>query len=187
MKRIRIALSGLAMWMSVSMPAMAAPTDDDPLSRLACPLSNIELIRTLPPTPNDLPAAGTSMSASKQTAANAPKLTTLDIVRVGLSLDVYRQGQAWARLQQQNALQNNSLHVGTALPMDPKDYPTNADDKDMAWEQRMANALELALQGFPERWPIPTVSVVRSYNPKAQNLRTPADMVATSLNRMANT
>ncbi len=70
--------------------------------------------------------------------------------------------------------------------MDPKDYPTNANDKDMAWRQRKANALELALQGFPERWPIPTVTVVRGYNSKAENLRTPADMIADMLVDTAN-
>ena len=116
----------------------------------------------------------------------SPRLKTLDIVRVGLSLDVYRQGQAWAQLQQQNASQPNALHVGTALPMDPEDYPIDATLKDIAWEQRISNALELGLQGFPERWPIPTITVVRGYNPKAERLRNSPEEVEKWLNQMAS-
>jgi hypothetical protein len=94
----------------------------------------------------------------------SPRLETLDIVGIGLSLDVYRQGQAWAQLQKQNASQPNALLLGTALPMDPRDYPVDGTDADIAWGQRKANALELALQDFPERWPVPTMTVVRDYD-----------------------
>nr|WP_236183642.1 DUF2875 family protein [Pseudomonas protegens] len=118
--------------------------------------------------------------------STSPRLETLDIVRVGISLDVYRQGQAWAQLQKQNASQANALHIGTALPMDPKDYPIDGARKDIAWGQRISNATELALQGFPERWPIPTITVVRGYNPKAEKLRLPPDEAAKMLSRMAS-
>ena len=105
------------------------------------------------------------------------RLETLDIVRVGLSLDVYRQGQAWAHLRQQSADQPNALFVGSALPMDPRDYPVSGSRKDLAWGLRKSNALELALKSFPERWFLPTVVVVRDYNPQMERPRVlPKDM-----------
>ncbi|MEN5159192.1 type VI lipase adapter Tla3 domain-containing protein [Achromobacter spanius] len=114
------------------------------------------------------------------------RLATLDIVRVGLSLDVYRQGQVWAHLQAQNKAQPQALHSGTVLPMDPERYPVLADLKDMAWEMRKAHALELALQGFPERWPIPTLTIARDYGPKGEELDSSPEEVSRMLNRMVN-
>ncbi|MEN5162089.1 type VI lipase adapter Tla3 domain-containing protein, partial [Achromobacter spanius] len=114
-----------------------------------------------------------------------PRLETLDIVRVGLSLDVYRQGQAWAQLQKQNTAQPNALLVGSALPMDPRDYPVDGTLQDLAWGQRKSNALEMALRSFPERWPVPTVVVVRDYNPRMDRPRVlPKDMEV-ALRKMA--
>lgn len=109
------------------------------------------------------------------------RLETLDVLSIGLSVDVFRQGQAWAALQQQDAAQANSLHVGSALPLDPKKYPVTADDKDMAYEKRQLDALELGLRSFPEKWPIPTVTVVRGWDPKTPNLRFTPDMTQTML------
>jgi len=116
--------------------------------------------------------------------ASSPRLETLDIVRIGVSLDVYRQGQVWAQLQKQNADRAEALHVGTILPLDPADYPTVAEDKDMAWNMRMANALELALIGFPERWPIPSLAVVRDYDPTVVGLRFSPQRTSVSMNGM---
>lgn len=114
-----------------------------------------------------------------------PRLETLDIVRVGLSLDVYRQGQAWAQLQKQNVAQSNALLVGSALPIDPRDYPVDGTLQDLAWGQRKSNALEMALRSFPERWPVPTVVVVRDYNPRMDRPRVlPKDMEV-ALRKMA--
>ncbi|MGV2894742.1 type VI lipase adapter Tla3 domain-containing protein [Achromobacter sp. AGC78] len=118
--------------------------------------------------------------------ASSSRLETLDIVRVGISIDVYRQGQIWAQLQQQNAKQAEVLHVGTALEMDPAFYPTIAEDKDMAWSQRKANALEMALRSFPERWPIPTLTVVRNYDPTLALLTSTPDDVSVWLNGMTD-
>ena len=118
--------------------------------------------------------------------SSSPRLETLDIIRVGLSLDVYRQGQVWAQLLQQNSSQSDALQVGTALQMDPAFYPTIAEDKDMAWAQRKANALELALRGFPERWAIPTLTVVRDYDPTVPRLRFSPERASISLNGMAD-
>ncbi|WP_158685898.1 type VI lipase adapter Tla3 domain-containing protein [Achromobacter spanius] len=115
-----------------------------------------------------------------------PRLETLDIVRVGLSLDVYRQGQAWAQLQKQSAAQPNALLVGSALPMDPRDYPVDGTLKDMAWGQRKSNALELALTSFPERWPVPTVLVVRDYDPRMERPRVPPKRMDVALTEMVS-
>lgn len=108
----------------------------------------------------------TAMAAtnSYRAPSTSPHLETLNIVSVGVSLDIYRQGQIWSQLQQQNSRQVNSLHVGNILPTDPKKYPVAADDKDSAWDKRSADALELALRDFPEAWPIPTITVVGGWD-----------------------
>ncbi|HCQ48486.1 MAG TPA: hypothetical protein DIW53_17695 [Achromobacter sp.] len=118
--------------------------------------------------------------------SSSPRLETLDILRVGLSLDVYRQGQVWAQLLQQNSAQADVLLVGTALQLDTTFYPTIAEDRTTAWAQRKANALELALRGFPERWVIPSLTVVRDYDPKLDRLRFSPERVSIFLGGMAD-
>ncbi|ULU23590.1 type VI lipase adapter Tla3 domain-containing protein [Dyella terrae] len=114
------------------------------------------------------------------------RLETLDVLSVGLSVDVFRQGQALGALQQQDAVQASSLHVGSALPMDSKKYPVTADDKDMAYSKRKLDALELALRDFPEKWSIPTVTVVRGWSPETPNPRLTADDVNEMLTTMVD-
>lgn len=67
-----------------------------PLADIACPL---------PPVPIEYHRIDQQVPISTQesimTTTQAPlpsaRLATLDMVRIGLSLDVYRQGQVWAR------------------------------------------------------------------------------------------
>lgn len=118
--------------------------------------------------------------------ATSPRLDTLDVLSIGMSLDVYRQGQTWHTLQEQNAKQSEALHVGSILPMDPTKYPVTADDKDAATEKREADALELGLRDFLEKWPIPTVTVVRGWNPNTPNLRFTPERTRQSLSAMVN-
>ncbi|RTS00353.1 DUF2875 domain-containing protein, partial [Pseudomonas paraeruginosa] len=116
----------------------------------------------------------------------SPRLETLDVLSIGMSLDVFRQGQVWKVLQEQNAAQVEALHVGSILPMDPKKYPTSADDKDMAYEKRQADALELGLKNFLEKWPIPTVTVVRGWDSNTPNLRFTPEETRESLSVKVN-
>ncbi|MFD4841159.1 DUF2875 family protein [Achromobacter sp. NPDC058515] len=167
-------------------PVVAAvPLQTEALMAIVCPLPPPSVDPTSSDSQNPHLTPGAAMTAPLLPTPSV-RLDTLDVVRIGLSLDVYRQGQVWAQLQAQNSAQPQALHVGTALPMDPKEYPIVADAKDMAWRQRKANALELALQGFPERWPIPTLTVVRDYDPNAENLDTPPERVSKLLSEMAN-
>ncbi|ETD37757.1 hypothetical protein U724_19890 [Pseudomonas chlororaphis subsp. aurantiaca PB-St2] len=114
------------------------------------------------------------------------RLETLDVLSIGMSLDVFRQGQAWQTLQEQSAKQPEALHVGSILPMDPKKYPQTADDKDMAWTKRVADALELGLRNFVEKWPIPTITVVRGWTPNTPNLRFTPGETSEMLTSMVN-
>ncbi|MFD4839798.1 DUF2875 family protein [Achromobacter sp. NPDC058515] len=116
--------------------------------------------------------------------AESSHLDTLDVLSIGLSLDVYRQGQVWNSLEQQNSVQPNGLHVNSILPIDPKRYPVTASAKDTAFSKRMADALELGLRNFLEKWPIPTITVVRGWNPHTPNLRVPARMTEDMLSDM---
>ncbi|MFB4249706.1 type VI lipase adapter Tla3 domain-containing protein [Pseudomonas idahonensis] len=114
------------------------------------------------------------------------QLETLDVLSLGVSLDVFRQGQIWQALQEQSTKQAESLHVGSVLPTDPKQYPQTADDKNMAYDKRETDALELGLRDFLEKWPIPTITVVRSWNPKTPNLRFTPERTRRSLSVMVN-
>ncbi|CAI8861775.1 DUF2875 domain-containing protein [Pseudomonas chlororaphis] len=130
----------------------------------------------------------TNMSADTRYRAptTSPHLETLDVLSIGMSLDVFRQGEAWKTLQEQSAKQPESLHVGSILPMDPKKYPVTADDKDIAWDKRKVDALEMGLREFLEKWPIPTITVVGGWNPKTPNLRFTPDETGEMLTSMVN-
>ncbi|WP_291376081.1 MULTISPECIES: DUF2875 family protein [Achromobacter] len=174
-----LAASVLLRWWAV-VPETPPPSEPQtaPLAAMVCPMPSAEA----------LPVAAASLntsSASKGAPMLPQRLETLDIVRVGLSLDVYRQGQVWAQLHKQSADQPNALLVGSALPMDPRDYPVDGTLKDMAWGQRKSNALELALKSFPERWPLPTVVVVRDYNPHMERPRVAPKDMEVALRKMA--
>ncbi|EPO7724940.1 DUF2875 family protein, partial [Pseudomonas aeruginosa] len=50
------------------------------------------------------PAKEAAMSADAYHAPKtSPRLETLDVLSIGMSLDVFRQGQVWKALQEQNA------------------------------------------------------------------------------------
>ena len=116
----------------------------------------------------------------------SPSLETLDVLSIGVSLDVFRQGDIWKTLQEQNAREPEALHVGSILPMDPKKYPVTADDKNMAYTKRKADALELGLRNFLEKWPIPTITVVRGWSPQTPNLRFRPERTQVMLTSMVN-
>jgi hypothetical protein len=115
--------------------------------------------------------AAMPVDARYRAPATSPHLDTLDVLAVGISLDVFRQGQVWKALQEQNTKHAESLHAGSILPTDPGKYPVDSDDKDLAYEKRKADALELGLRDFVEKWPIPTITVVRGWNPATPNPR----------------
>lgn len=131
-------------------------------------------------------AANMSADTRYRAPATSPRLETLDVLSIGLSLDVFRQGQVWQALQEQSTKQPEALHVGSVLPTDLKKYPQTADDKDMAYDKRKADALELGLQDFMEKWPIPTITVVRGWNPTAPNLRFSPERTREMLTSMVN-
>ncbi|MDP9505231.1 DUF2875 family protein [Pseudomonas protegens] len=117
---------------------------------------------------------------------SSSRLETLDVLSLGVSLDVFRQGQLWQVLQEQSLKQVESLHVGSVLPTDPKKYPVTASDKDMAWDKRKADALEMGLRDFLEKWPIPTITVVSDWSPKTPNLRFTPERTQHSLSVMVD-
>lgn len=131
-------------------------------------------------------ASAMSADARYHAPTTSPRLETLDVLSIGMSLDVFRQGQTWQALQEQSAKQPEALHVGSILPMDPKKYPQTADDKDMAWTKRKADALELGLRDFLEKWPIPTITVVRGWTPDTPNLRFTPNETREMLTSMVN-
>lgn len=116
----------------------------------------------------------------------SPRLDTLDVLSVGMSLDVFRQGQVWQALQEQSARQPEARYVGSILPIDTQRYPQTADDKDLAYEKRQADALELGLRDFLEKWPIPTITAVRGWDPQTTNLRFTPERTQKSLSAKVN-
>ncbi|WP_206862037.1 type VI lipase adapter Tla3 domain-containing protein [Lysobacter changpingensis] len=80
------------------------------------------------------------------------RLTTLDIVGVGLSVEMFRQGDVWNEVKKAQVFHQNVL-------------PPNEDPR---WEyaggpgvaeKRNADTLEMALYDMVEAWPIPAVMV----------------------------
>ena len=131
-------------------------------------------------------ASAMTADARYRAPTTSPHLETLDVLNIGLSLDVFRQGQIWQALQGQSEKELEALRVGSILPMDPKKYPVTADDKNMAYEKRKADALELGLRDFLEKWPIPTITVVRGWNSNTPNLRFTPEEINVMLTSMVN-
>jgi hypothetical protein len=84
-------------------------------------------------------------------ANNSARLTTLDVMGIGMTVEMFRQSQAWMELQKHT--------TDSILPSDPKAYPTNRTVKQLATENRASDALEYGASHFVEYWPIPSVSV----------------------------
>ncbi|WP_339069815.1 DUF2875 family protein [Pseudomonas idahonensis] len=179
MRSIFISLS-IASLLLVSCSTLAGQT---PLTLTRCFANPATPVLAYPLTKK---TADMSADTRYRAPTTSPRLETLDVLSIGISLDVFRQGQTWQALQEQSAKQTESLHVGSILPMDPKKYPVTADDKDTASEKREADALELGLRDFLEKWPIPTVTVVRGWNPKTPNLRFSPERTQRSLSVMVN-
>ena len=136
--------------------------------------------------PSSKKASAMTTDARYRAPMTSPRLETLDVLSIGLSLDVFRQGQVWQALQEQGDKQLEALHVGSILPMSPKQYPVTADDKNMAYEKRKADALELGLRNFLEKWHIPTITVVRGWNANSPNLRFTPEEINVMLTSMVN-
>ena len=144
------------------------------------------LATTVPAYTSSNKASAMTADARYRAPTTSPRLETLDVLSIGLSLDVFRQGETWQALQEQSGKQLEALHVGSILPMDSKKYPVTANDKDMAWEKRKSDALELGLKDFLEKWPIPTINVVRGWNPNTPNLRLTPSETMEMLTSMVN-
>ncbi|WP_342315625.1 DUF2875 family protein [Lysobacter sp. FW306-1B-D06B] len=95
------------------------------------------------------PSNDTDMNETKSTES----LQTLDIISVGLSVEVLRQGKVW------DAVKSAPDFHSSALP--PNDSPLwkFADDF-YTTDKREADALELVLRDMIEVWPIPAVLVI---------------------------
>ena len=127
-----------------------------------------------------------SPDARYRAPTTSSRLETLDVLSIGMSLDVFRQGQIWQTLDEQSAKQAEALYTGSILPTDPKKYPVTADDKDMAFSKRETDALELGLKDFLEKWPLPTITVVSDWDSTAQGLRFSPERTRRSLSVMVN-
>lgn len=89
------------------------------------------------------------MTAPDATAA--ARLATLDVMGIGLSIEMFRQSQVWTEMQKHPD--------GSILPSDLSTYPTNYTIKELASQKRSADVLERGASKFVEWWPIPTVTV----------------------------
>jgi hypothetical protein len=86
----------------------------------------------------------TTINASSQ-------LSSLDVMGVGLSVEMFRQSQPWLEMQKHPN--------GSILPQDLSTYPTNYTIKKLATNKRSADVLEWGGSRFVEWWPIPSLSV----------------------------
>jgi hypothetical protein len=98
-----------------------------------------------------VPPFSTKTPMTATTAASPSRITTLDVMGIGLSLEMFRQSDAWKELQKHP---NDSI-----LPTDLSAYETNFMMKDLITDKRAADVLEYGASHFVEYWPIPGVSV----------------------------
>ena len=84
-------------------------------------------------------------------AGMTPPLASLDILGVGLSVEMFRQAHAWVEMQRHPKR--------SILPEDLSAYETNHTMKDLISEKRSADVLEWGASHFVEKWPIPSISI----------------------------
>lgn len=80
------------------------------------------------------------------------RLQTLDVISVGLSVEMFRQGNVWKEVQKASDFHNNVLP-----PPESQEY-LHSDDPGV-YEKRLADVLELVLKPMVEAWPVPTITV----------------------------
>ncbi|MGH8338664.1 MAG: type VI lipase adapter Tla3 domain-containing protein, partial [Gammaproteobacteria bacterium] len=91
---------------------------------------------------------------AKQAAEQAARQRfTLDVMGLGVSIEKFRQRQAY------DALQAAPGTHGSVLPQDPKAYAWNEDEKYTVSGKRSDDALEHAASWFVWKWPIPIFAI----------------------------
>jgi len=167
----------------LAQPLSAFSSDINPLTSMRC-YAGAGL--ALPVVPSNSVKDNTSVPVNSRFHAptSSPRLETLDVLRIGFSLDTYRQGQVWNKLQEHDLAQPESLHVGSILEMDPKKYPFDAFEKNTAYAKRKLDAMELALRSFPEKWSIPAIAFVRGWDEHMADPRLPAENVRRMLDNL---
>jgi len=83
------------------------------------------------------------------------RLQTLDVISVGLSVEMFRQGNVWKEVQKAADFHSNVLP-----PPESQKY-RHSDDPGV-WAKRQHDVLELVLKPMIEAWPIPSVLVTKS-------------------------
>ena len=156
---------------------------EQPLLSARCFANAETFVPAYPPTKK---AINMSADTRYQAPSTSPRLETLDVLSIGISLDVFRQGKIWQTLEEQNLKIPESLYSGGILPTELNEYPQTSDDKDIAYDKRKADALELGLRNFLEKWPIPTITVVSDWNANIPNLRFKPDRTQEMLTSMVN-
>ncbi|MBR8040997.1 DUF2875 family protein [Burkholderia cenocepacia] len=122
--------------------------------------------------------ASTTQSAPSVASAGAgsqdPRFT-LEIRRIGVTVDRFRQRALLMRLDETGA-------SGTLLLQDPKQYPWSSDTRDSEYAKRQNNVFGYALRNWVDYWPIPVIVLG-----PPRNVTDPhADRMATHINSADN-
>jgi hypothetical protein len=117
------------------------------------------------------------------------RLQTLDVLSVGLSVEMFRQRDVWKQVQEASDFYSNVLP-----PIQSEKY-LHSDDPGVFWK-RQQDALELALKPMVEAWPVPTVTVYdeptekmsprlkQIFRDSIDNMRMPAGLHWTQINQL---
>ncbi|WP_182267185.1 type VI lipase adapter Tla3 domain-containing protein [Stenotrophomonas maltophilia] len=84
---------------------------------------------------------------------NDQRMLTLDVIGVGLSVEMFRQGDVWHELKQAESFSAN------VMPAQDSPRWRHANGAGVL-SKRRADTLELALKNMVEAWPIPSVRVL---------------------------
>ncbi|MFM0287495.1 type VI lipase adapter Tla3 domain-containing protein [Paraburkholderia megapolitana] len=123
-------------------------------------------------------AAMQGTAAGEETAATAARRDpsfTLEIRRLGVTVDRFRQRAVLMRLDEAG-------QKGTLLLQDPKAYPYAGSDRDSAEGQRENNVFGYTLRQWVDYWPIPVIVV----GPPRNASNPDADRMATHINGADN-
>ena len=98
-----------------------------------------------------LPVFDTKLMTTTSTAPQSQRLTTLDIIGIGMVTEMFRQDQIWEKMQQ----------VGdqSILPTDPDSYQKDSSYRSIIMDKRSAEVMERGASHFLTKWPIPAVSI----------------------------
>jgi len=109
---------------------------------------------------------------------SSPRLTSLEVIGLGISIEDSQLLQIWEEIQ--------DSPKSSFLSSDPESYPEIAEERRLATESRSTFVLSAAAKHFVQHWPIPSVSIWPGRDMTSVSADTPDLMASYFANRIDN-